>query len=102
MDTTMRQRRAALIHDMGVRFRITAFPGRVDRPEIVLPQQDYDRLMTAIWKDPWGSALSRGYYLGLGGELEVRAAPAWTFDPALIARARRSARLRRALRHLTR
>lgn len=101
MDAIMRQRRDDLIREIGYRYRITAFPGRQDRAEIVLPQQDHDRLMAAIWNDPRGDALSRGYYLGLGGELEVRAAPAWTFDARCIARARRRARLRRSLRRLT-
>lgn len=102
MDTTMRRRREHLIRDIAIRYGVTAHVGRDDRPEILLADDDYTRLRAAVMNDDRGDALSRGYYLGLGGELDVHRVPAWALDTRRVARARRHAHFRRFMRRLTR
>lgn len=102
MDTTLQRRRTNLIRDIASRYQVATYPGR-DRPaEILISRTDFASFRRAVLTDPRGDAVSRGYYLGLGGELLIRAVPDWLLSARDISRARVRARVRRALRLVTR
>lgn len=92
------ERRAQLIKDVETEFAVTLHPGR-RQSQVVVSASDYEWLLVALERyDP----LARGYYTGLGGELDVIVAPDWTCDPARVAWLRLVVVTTRPIRRLVR
>lgn len=79
------QRREALAREVSARYGVTlhAHPRRPG--VVVVSETDAELLHDAVTRDRGIDAVGRGYYLYLGGELDVVTAPDWACDPVSVA-----------------
>jgi hypothetical protein len=67
------------------RYGITAHRHPRRHLTVVISSSDWFSLREAVMLDPQLSAVGRGYYLFLGGELDYVIAPDWACDPLTVA-----------------
>jgi hypothetical protein len=100
MDDSLRSRRDDLMRKMHAYFGVHPTRGGGGRPTILLPAGEHARYVSDVFTERNSTPISRGYFLGLGGEVQIIGVPEWTLDPARIARLRFIAATRRRLRRL--
>lgn len=74
------RRRDMLADEVAARYGVTLYPHPRQPHAVVVSASDYAVLADAVMADRRLSAVGRGYYLYLGGELSVVVAPDWACD----------------------
>ncbi|MFJ6532470.1 hypothetical protein [Microbacterium sp. NPDC091662] len=82
------RRRQWLIADVARVYGVALYPHPRRAHAVVCAASDVARLRAAVMSDRMLSAVGRGYYLGLGGEIDVVSAADWTCDPLRVSLAR--------------
>lgn len=82
------RRRQWLIADVARVYGVALYPHPRRAHVVVCAASDLARFRAAVMHDRMLSAVGRGYYLGLGGELDIVTAPDWTCEPLRVARSR--------------
>lgn len=80
------ERRDRLAADLSSRYGVATYVRGEE--DILLTHSDYKRALDAVWRDRSIDAIGRGYYLGLGGDVNLVPVADWTCDPLSVSTAR--------------
>lgn len=84
-ESLLSRRRSVLLDEIERRYGVTMHADPRAEHIIRVSKSDYETFVNAVMNDRKIDAIGRGYYLGLGGELDLVTSPDWTFDPLSVA-----------------